>query len=475
MIELHPQINDTIQRIWHSLRRFWYWIAAGVVIGGVGAAIYCFTVQPLYKTQLRFFTWNQTVAEAAREISNTVNAEDANKTQAVIMYNNLISQSMVIGQSLVNDYKLLLENPSVAGRVREKLGADAKYEINITAKRQSCIIVIEGISPSPEMAQMAANTTMAVFQEEQSRLMGVNFASIIKEAPLPESAFFPNWKKIIPLGLLVGFSLGAGVAFLLDYLDFSFKTPEELEAQNLPFLGRVSALQNVSKELDLSVYHKERCWHVLEDELVSIKTNLRHRNIENPQHTIMITGDMPSTGKSTMAIWLAQMLADPEKKTLLLDCDLRKPSLSRNLKRFPKGGFVDCMLAIAENGTVDDFIAPTGFTGVDFMSNGQIPRRPNDFFESAHFDTLLKQLQQKYRYVIIDSPPGLNMADAFLIAQHVDGVIFVAEYGKSRIDHYARLLKQWAPLKGKILGAILTKCPNHFASYYYYGEHSNRN
>ncbi len=73
-----------------------------------------------------------------------------------------------------------------------------------------------------------------------------------------------------------------------------------------------------------------------------------------------------------------------------------------------------------------------GLAHGNFRSHGKTPRRPNDFFESAHVDPLLKQLRPKYRHIIIDTPPGLNMADAFLIAQHVDGVIFAAEYGKSR-------------------------------------------
>ena len=98
-----------ITLIWRVIKRFWYMLLGGMILGIIVSVIAYYCVTPLYKSQLRFFTWNQTVSDAAREIGKSIDKEGS-KAQSVIMYNNLVSQSMVIGQSLVEDYKLLLAN-----------------------------------------------------------------------------------------------------------------------------------------------------------------------------------------------------------------------------------------------------------------------------------------------------------------------------------------------------------------------------
>ncbi|MEG2076973.1 MAG: CpsD/CapB family tyrosine-protein kinase, partial [Victivallaceae bacterium] len=206
-------------------------------------------------------------------------------------------------------------------------------------------------------------------------------------------------------------------------------------------------------------------------ELINIKTNLHHRNIENPQRSIVISSDAPGVGKSSFCVLLAQLLADEENKVLLIDCDLRKPSLMQKLDIAPDKGFVQCLLDMKSEQEVTEFIVPTKFNNVDFMSNGESPQRPTDFFSSRKFSELLHILKQKYRYVILDAPPAVQMADAFLIANSADGVILLGRYGVSRSDVYKRLLKTWEPLSKKILGVVLTFTGHrHGSYYYYYGE-----
>ena len=465
-----------ITLIWRVIKRFWYMLLGGMILGIIVSVIAYYCVTPLYKSQLRFFTWNQTVSDAAREIGKSIDKEGS-KAQSVIMYNNLVSQSMVIGQSLVEDYKLLLANPSVTDKVREKLGDQAVYKINISAQRQSCIIVIEAVSPSATTAQLAANTTMEMFLQEQLRLMGVRFAAQIQQAPLPVKPFFPQLKYFLLVGFFSGIMLGALMVFILDYFDLSLKTPEDVESLGILFLGEISQNRNMPEMLDLSNSdadkHQSR---MLNDELTNIKTNLRHRNIENPQRSIVISSDAPGVGKSSFCIMLSQLLADEDNRVLLIDCDLRKPSLMEKLKLAPTKGLVQCLLDMNDELDLDNFIVPTKFAQVDFMSNGECPRRPTDFFSSKKFPELLHILSRKYRYVILDAPPAVQMSDAFLIASSADSVIFLGRHGVSRSDVYRRLLKTWEPLSGKILGAVLTFVNHRHGSYYYYygGEHEKR-
>lgn len=133
------------------------------------------------------------MSEATKEISEAMKKEDQSKAQTVLMYNNLISQSMIIGQTLVADYKTLLESQDIAEKVKERMGPDiADYVVKIEINHKSCIIEVQVRSTSPQVAADVANTMLSVFQEEQERLMGVRFFSPIQYATVPQVPYFPK-------------------------------------------------------------------------------------------------------------------------------------------------------------------------------------------------------------------------------------------------------------------------------------------
>ena len=198
----------------------------------------------------------------------------------------------------------------------------------------------------------------------------------------------------------------------------------------------------------------------MNDEMTLIKTNLNYRNIENKQRSILVTGDLSGCGKSTFSILLASVLASPEKRILLIDCDLRKPSLHQKLQIYPKKGLVDLLLSMRQEEKevkLEDYIVQTKYDHVDFLSYGQIPQRPVEFFESRQFEMLLEKLEEKYSHVIVDAPPFRGMADPYMLGTKVDGIIFVVRYGVSRIDRFMRILRDFAPLKNKILGLVISQ------------------
>ena len=176
---------------------------------------------------------------------------------------------------------------------------------------------------------------------------------------------------------------------------------------------------------------------------------------------------MPGIGKSTIALLLAQVLGNAENRVLLIDCDLRKPSLARKLGCFPPRGLVGLLLSLSSGADPRDYIVENVFPNVDFIAAGQTPRRPVDFFESRQFTDLLELMSKQYRYIILDGPPAPDIADSFLIASKVDGVIFVNQYGRSRIDRMKSLLGNWSMLSDKILGVIISKRTVTNESYYY--------
>lgn len=481
--------------VFRVLRRFWLVILAAGIIGTVGAFGYLKMVKPKYRSSLKFLVWNETVAKAVRQLQQEQDAlareqeaspvelsdvallnldttlpstdeavdhaDAAEMSQSILMYNDLINRSMAVGLSLINDYRQLIEDSRIADEVRrrlEKKGLVGRYGVRAVASPRSTILTIEVGAENPELARVAAEMTMEVFKQEQQRLMGVQFAQKISDATLPTYPYFPNYPRVLLFGILLGLMVGYAVGALLDYLDYSVKSPDDLLKLGLSPLGNVPEVRNLDEILPKTDWPGQHKYHLLQENLALLKINLRHRSIDNPLRTILITSDAPGCGKSTNAILLAQTLAASENtKVLLIDCDLRKPSLFMKLKQNNKLGLVDCLLDFAPDMELEKYLAPSVWANVDLMTHGQVPQRPADFFESRRFAELLKLLQQRYRYIILDGPPVSGIADPLLISQQADAVILVVACGKTRVDHLQHLLNTWPDFASRILGVLLNR------------------
>lgn len=451
---------------WNVAKRFWYLIIGGMVVGVICGILFCSLVQPLYRSEARLFIWNQYIADAARGITDSSEG-DGSSSQNMLMYNTLVTGAITTGPRLVEDFRRIFTGDSFYRQVSRQFPEKTFLKLEANAGRQSNIIDVAVVSTSPETAQAAATIATHDFERLQEELMGVKFVNIIQAPELPQKSFFPNWSKVIVIFAIFGFVVGSGLALLLSYIDFSIKTPEDVEQLGVLCLGGISARSDIGNHLQLSEYGTDRASRTTLEELSLIKTNLYHRNIENPQNTILISGDMPGIGKSTIALLLAQVLGNAENRVLLIDCDLRKPSLARKLGCFPPRGLVGLLLSLSSGADPRDYIVENVFPNVDFIAAGQTPRRPVDFFESRQFTDLLELMSKQYRYIILDGPPAPDIADSFLIASKVDGVIFVNQYGRSRIDRMKSLLGNWSMLSDKILGVIISKRTVTNESYYY--------
>ena len=494
--------------VFRVLRRYWLMILFAGILGAAGAFGYLKFVKPKYRSSLKFLVWNETVAKAVRQLqqeqdsladkpsaplpSETTDVtllnldaalpaveevgdhnDAAEMSQSILMYNDLINRSMAVGLSLINDYRQLIEDSKIVDEVRDRLekkGLVGRYGVRAVSSPRSTILTIEAVAENPELARAAAETTMEVFKTEQQRLMGVQFAQKISDATLPVRPYFPNPPRVLLIGILFGLLIGYGLGALLDYLDYSVKSPEDLFRLGLSSLGNVPEVRNLDEILSKPDWTEQHKYHLLQENLALLKINLRHRNIDNPLHTVLITSDAPGCGKSTNAILLAQTLAASENtKVLLIDCDLRKPSLFMKLKQNNKLGLVDCLLDFEPDMELGNYLAPSVWKNVDLMTHGQVPQRPADFFESRRFAELMKMLRERYRYIILDGPPVSGIADPLLISQQVDAVILVVACGKTRMDNLQHLLNTWPDFAARVLGVLLNRyhrSGGHYDSYY---------
>lgn len=324
--------------------------------------------------------------------------------------------------------------------------------------------------------------------------------AVIDPGRLPDKPFKPKTRRDLALAAVLGLTLGVGLALLLEHLDDSIKSLDDLErACSLPSLGILPLISTNGKDaisqkensgwlgmmrylpkrhhsrptdvnaadMDLIVYKhpKSQLSEALQHVYSSIMLSVSGR----PPCVIMVTSPNPSEGKSTIASNLAQSCALNERQVVLIDCDLRKPRLHKIFQLAPQPGLTNYLTGSA---TLEEVLRPTAIPNLTFISAGPTPPNPSNLLNSDAFKELLQQLRQKFNHIIIDTPPVLGFADARFVSTLVDGVLLVTkcQFTHKSSGRLAHQLLNQAPM----LGAILNSVGAHgqtYGGYYYYYNH----
>ena len=296
---------------------------------------------------------------------------------------------------------------------------------------------------------------------------------IIDSAIVPKAPFKPNIKLIIILAGVFGLFFGVVLAFMREALDNTFKTPSSVEEKlKIPALGITPV---VKKKKDIAKPEKQ----YLDDSrspfaesINTIRTGLLFSNIDNPPKTLLVTSATGSEGKSTLAINLAAAYSNLGK-TLLLEVDLRKPSMAKNLAIETKLGLTD--LVTGSVTTASDVYYKDNNEQLTIITCGTIARNPLELLSSQKFERVLESLKQNFDYIILDGPPTLPVSDSCILANKVDGVIFAIKAEDTRIKVAKEAVSRLQKLSANIIGAVLTVAEpnkmNYYGDHYYSGEY----
>ncbi len=197
----------------------------------------------------------------------------------------------------------------------------------------------------------------------------------------------------------------------------------------------------------------------------SLRTNLSFYSMDEPLHSIVITSPAPDEGKSNTAANLAVTMAQGGMKTVLADCDLRRPTLAGLFGLPAEPGVTNAALS----GDIDAALQQTSVENLWLMASGAKPPNPADFLGSQQFAKLLETLTERADMVLFDAPPVIAVTDAIVLGAKVDGVLLVLNAGKSRREHAEQAKQRLETANVRILGATLINAPKDSTVGDYYG------
>ncbi len=312
-------------------------------------------------------------------------------------------------------------------------------------------------------------TFLARFQEaDVSEEYDATNVRIIDSATVPKAPYKPKKAQVILISVVLGLFLGVLVAFLREALDNTFKTTTDIEEKlGIPSLGLVPLVKRRGRINPESQFLADPRSQFSEN-INNIRTGLLFSNVDRPPQVILITSASGSEGKSTLAANLAASLGQLDR-TLLLEADLRKPSLSNTLKLPRKPGLSDL---VAKNTDMAHFKVPLvgnekhGFYAIPC---GTLPPNPLELLSSEHFRVLLRRLRDQFRYIVIDGPPLLAVSDAIVLGQEADSVILTIKAESTTIKAAREAISRLHKANVHITGAVLSQAePKRMA---YYGGH----
>ena len=343
-----------------------------------------------------------------------------------------------------------------------------------------------------EQARLLANvrTSEQIYTELQSEYQRARIAeaadvgsvTIVDPAVLPTFAISPNRRRAATTAIIFGLLLGLGAAVLLDRLDTSIRSPDEIrERYDLTVLGMIPAIQahdvnagpQPVAEKNRLVTHADPRSPVAES-YRSLRTNLAFARAHQDLRTMVLTSPGPADGKSTTIANLAITFAQQGQRTLVVDADLRRAVLDKTFDVPRSPGLTDAIIGKVK---LADAVHETDIPNLFVLGSGEFPPNPSELLGSEGMRRLIAEARESFDAVLFDTPPLLAVTDAAVLSTRVDGTVLVVRMGKTAREAVRRALLTLRAVHPRILGAVLNDVDFRSGSYYggygyyYYAYH----
>ena len=304
-------------------------------------------------------------------------------------------------------------------------------------------------------------------------------AVVVDKAPLPTKPNATRTTQNILFALAAALVLGGGLAFLLEYLRFTIRTPEELDQvygmSTLGVIGEV-AHEDHHGAIQYQTVTAERPLSPPSEAFRALRTNLQFANPNAPVRSLLVTSAGPGEGKTFVASNLAISLAQAGQRVLLVDADLRRPSLHRVFGLHRQPGLSN--LVIHHSADPAEFLQPTAVENLWLLPSGAHPPNPAEVLGSIRAAEVMEQLKGLADIVIYDSPPSATVTDGVVLASRVDAVIHVVLANATRPDMVVRLKGALEKVGAQVLGPVLNRVNvgdlGYYSYYYHYGYYNDQ-
>jgi receptor protein-tyrosine kinase len=459
-------------------------------------------------------------------------------TSSLVFDNNQLSQQVAGLQAISSNNQLALQNTNVklvqlgdmAVRTARALGQHLTEEkvskaVSVSAQGESNIVDISATATSPVLAAEIANTYSKRFVSEQQNSNHKYYASalalvnkqlatlsprqrggtsglalqnraqslgvlaelqsgnvqVAQAAKIPTSPSSPKTSRNTILAAVVGLLLGLGLAFLLERLDRRIREPKDLEAiYGLPLLGVVPESPGLARSARRKgdsggalLPNETEAFHL-------IRAHLRYFNVDKELRTLLVASAAPGDGKTTVARHLASAAARMGARVMLIEADLRRPTIAQQFDISSGPGLSDVLIGAVMMNVAIQLVAldqPT-VAGADprtldvLVAGATLPPNPGELIESHAMEVLLEGVRATYDLIVIDTPPLTVVSDAFPLLGKVDGVVIVGRVGRNRRDVAERLHQTLAGAGAPLLGVIANGFKANRGSYGYSYDYS---
>jgi succinoglycan biosynthesis transport protein ExoP len=293
-----------------------------------------------------------------------------------------------------------------------------------------------------------------------------NYLTIIEPAQISTVPVSPNVKLNVALAAAVGFALAFGAALVLEYLDDTIKSPEDASVSlGLTTLGGISRMKGKDYKGKLITSHGPYSPTVEGYRLV--RTNIQFAAVDRPVKCIVITSPNPGVGKSLTVANLGIAMAQANLRTIVVDTDLRIPSIHKIFQISNSEGLTD-LLRSPELEIGKRYLKDTGVENLQVITSGPLPPNSAEMLGSKRMADLIQRLGEMADMIIFDTPPALAVTDAAVLSRRADGVILVIEAGKSRRDITRQAVDRLNQTGANVLGVVVNRVPDRHTQYHYY-------
>lgn len=433
----------------------WWIIGVLALLGGVAALGFSMVQTPIYASSATLYV---------------TAGSDTNSQSAY--QGSLASQERVISYARLVDSDAVIVDALSDGSVRMTTD-EAKDSVKSSTSPGTVLLSVSAQSPDPVVAANLANSvaealTRYVAELERPAAGGDPLARLTVVTPAfpTEDPIAPRPLRNTALGILAGGLLGVAIVFLRHRLDS--KVSAETDVRGIvqrPVLGMIPSdeiLRN-GKFVDPGDNRS-----VAVEGFRKLRTNLSFVNPDLPPSQILVTSANMGEGKTVTSINLSVALAEAGNRVLLIDSDLRKPSVASSLGL---NGDVGFSTYLQSGVPVSDLVQSTSLSGLEVLAAGQLPPNPAELLGSQRARTLFEELRSVYEFVVVDAPPILPITDAVVAAKSLDGVLLVARSGQTHRAHLSSAVLELETAKVNVLGVVLNDVSERSNDqiYAYYG------